>query len=220
MYLYLNTHFCILELLVSPKWTWVVQDCGFFLESNLDIHAVAQDEAVLMIFRHGLYLFGSFLDVKYFLLALGERHIIAGNGILQFNESSTYLIGWLRDYLWLYFSQLIKGYDPYDMNGLSVWHGCSYLDILFGLLNLYSYSIWIWLFFGNILYILTELGLFMLSVLLLGLLWNLFSSIYLFVTCNLRFVMCWLVGLEIEWLEVGLRRQFLFDGWDLKIEWL
>ena len=29
----------------------------------------------------------------------------------QFNESSTYLIGWLRDYLWLNSSQLINGYN-------------------------------------------------------------------------------------------------------------
>jgi photosystem I P700 chlorophyll a apoprotein A2 len=39
----------------------------------------------------------------------------------QFNESSTYLIGWLRDYLWLNSSQLINGYNPFGMNSLSVW---------------------------------------------------------------------------------------------------
>jgi len=39
----------------------------------------------------------------------------------QFNESSTYLIGWLRDYLWLNSSQLINGYNPFGMNDLSVW---------------------------------------------------------------------------------------------------
>jgi photosystem I P700 chlorophyll a apoprotein A2 len=31
----------------------------------------------------------------------------------QFNESSTYLMGWLRDYLWLNSSQLINGYNPF-----------------------------------------------------------------------------------------------------------
>ena len=36
----------------------------------------------------------------------------------QFNESSTYLMGWLRDYLWLNSSQLINGYNPFGMN---VW---------------------------------------------------------------------------------------------------
>jgi photosystem I P700 chlorophyll a apoprotein A2 len=39
----------------------------------------------------------------------------------QFNESSTYLIGWLRDYLWLNSSQLINGYTPFGVNSLSVW---------------------------------------------------------------------------------------------------
>merc|ERR1712113_481248 len=44
----------------------------------------------------------------------------------QFNESSTYLIGWLRDYLWLNSSQLINGYNPFGMNDL-----CVGLDISF-----------------------------------------------------------------------------------------
>ena len=33
--------------------------------------------------------------------------------VAQFNESSTYLMGWFRDYLWLYSSQLINGYNPF-----------------------------------------------------------------------------------------------------------
>jgi photosystem I P700 chlorophyll a apoprotein A2 len=41
--------------------------------------------------------------------------------VAQFNESSTYLMGWLRDYLWLNSAQLINGYNPYGMNNLSVW---------------------------------------------------------------------------------------------------
>jgi photosystem I P700 chlorophyll a apoprotein A2 len=41
--------------------------------------------------------------------------------VAQFNESSTYLMGWFRDYLWLNSSQLINGYNPYGMNNLSVW---------------------------------------------------------------------------------------------------
>ena len=36
----------------------------------------------------------------------------------QFNESSTYIMGWLRDYLWLNSSQLINGYNPFGMNSL------------------------------------------------------------------------------------------------------
>ena len=41
--------------------------------------------------------------------------------VAQFNESSTYIMGWLRDYLWLNSSQLINGYNPFGMNSLSVW---------------------------------------------------------------------------------------------------
>lgn len=43
-----------------------------------------------------------------------------GNQV-QFNESSSYLMGWLRDYLWLNSSPLINGYNPFGMNSLSVW---------------------------------------------------------------------------------------------------
>jgi photosystem I P700 chlorophyll a apoprotein A2 len=39
----------------------------------------------------------------------------------MFNESSTYLMGWFRDYLWLNSSPLINGYNPFGMNNLSVW---------------------------------------------------------------------------------------------------
>ncbi len=50
------------------------------------------------------------------------KHITIWQGnINQFNESSTYLMGWLRDYLWLNSSPLINGYNPYGMNNLSVW---------------------------------------------------------------------------------------------------
>ncbi|KAI5065364.1 hypothetical protein GOP47_0020059 [Adiantum capillus-veneris] len=50
------------------------------------------------------------------------KHITLWQGnAAQFNESSTYLMGWLRDYLWLHSSQLINGYNPFGMNSLSVW---------------------------------------------------------------------------------------------------
>lgn len=50
------------------------------------------------------------------------KHITIWQGnINQFNESSTYLMGWLRDYLWLNSAPLINGYNPYGMNTLSVW---------------------------------------------------------------------------------------------------
>nr|YP_009497617.1 photosystem I P700 apoprotein A2 [Astrosyne radiata]YP_009497682.1 photosystem I P700 apoprotein A2 [Astrosyne radiata]AWT40330.1 photosystem I P700 apoprotein A2 [Astrosyne radiata]AWT40395.1 photosystem I P700 apoprotein A2 [Astrosyne radiata] len=46
---------------------------------------------------------------------------IWGNNINQFDENSNYLMGWLRDYLWLNSSPLINGYNPFGMNNLSVW---------------------------------------------------------------------------------------------------
>jgi len=39
----------------------------------------------------------------------------------QFDESSCYIMGWLRDYLWLNSSPLINGYNPFGMNNLAVW---------------------------------------------------------------------------------------------------
>ena len=50
------------------------------------------------------------------------KHItIWGGNPGQFNESSNYIMGWLRDYLWLNSSPLINGYNPFGMNNLSVW---------------------------------------------------------------------------------------------------
>ena len=46
---------------------------------------------------------------------------IWGGNPAQFNESSNYIMGWLRDYLWLNSSPLINGYNPFGMNNLSVW---------------------------------------------------------------------------------------------------
>ena len=39
----------------------------------------------------------------------------------QFDESSNYIMGWLRDYLWLNSSPLINGYNPFGMNSQAVW---------------------------------------------------------------------------------------------------
>jgi len=50
------------------------------------------------------------------------KHLGVWQGnVAQFNESSTYLMGWLRDYLWLNSAQLINGYNAYGMNNLAVW---------------------------------------------------------------------------------------------------
>jgi photosystem I P700 chlorophyll a apoprotein A2 len=50
------------------------------------------------------------------------KHLCVWQGnVAQFNESSTYLMGWFRDYLWLNSSQLINGYSPIGTNNLSIW---------------------------------------------------------------------------------------------------
>jgi photosystem I P700 chlorophyll a apoprotein A2 len=50
------------------------------------------------------------------------KHLGVWQGnVAQFNESSTYLMGWFRDYLWANSAQLINGYNPYGVNNLSVW---------------------------------------------------------------------------------------------------
>ncbi|MGB5963255.1 MAG: photosystem I core protein PsaB [Coleofasciculaceae cyanobacterium] len=50
------------------------------------------------------------------------KHLAVWQGnVAQFNEGSTYLMGWFRDYLWLNSAQLINGYNPYGMNNLAVW---------------------------------------------------------------------------------------------------
>jgi photosystem I P700 chlorophyll a apoprotein A2 len=50
------------------------------------------------------------------------KHLTIWQGnVAQFNESSTYLMGWFRDYLWLNSAQLINGYNPYGTNALAVW---------------------------------------------------------------------------------------------------
>ncbi|MBW4696413.1 MAG: photosystem I core protein PsaB [Aphanocapsa lilacina HA4352-LM1] len=47
---------------------------------------------------------------------------IWGDNVAQFNASSTYLMGWLRDYLWANSAPLIGGYSPSGgTNALSVW---------------------------------------------------------------------------------------------------
>ena len=50
------------------------------------------------------------------------KHLTIWQGnVAQFNESSTYLMGWFRDYLWANSAQLINGYNPYGMNNIAVW---------------------------------------------------------------------------------------------------
>jgi len=50
------------------------------------------------------------------------KHLLVWQGALvKFEESSTYLNGWFRDYLWFNSASLIRGYDPVGANDLSVW---------------------------------------------------------------------------------------------------
>jgi photosystem I P700 chlorophyll a apoprotein A2 len=43
------------------------------------------------------------------------------NTLFQFDESSTYLNGWFRDYLWFHSRPLIHGYNTFGANDLSIW---------------------------------------------------------------------------------------------------
>ncbi len=50
------------------------------------------------------------------------KHLAIWSGnVAQFNESSTYLMGWFRDYLWLYSGPLVNGYNPFGTSSLAVW---------------------------------------------------------------------------------------------------
>ncbi|KAH6559249.1 hypothetical protein KP509_1Z022700, partial [Ceratopteris richardii] len=69
--------------------------------------------------------FGGTCDISawdaFYLVVFWMLNTIGWGNAAQFNESSTYLMGWLRDYLWLNSSQLINGYNPFGMNSLSIW---------------------------------------------------------------------------------------------------
>ena len=60
----------------------------------------------------------------------------------QFNESSTYLMGWLRDYLWLNSSQLINGYNLFRYEQSF----CMGLDVL-----VWSFNLRYWIYVPHIL---------------------------------------------------------------------
>ena len=50
------------------------------------------------------------------------KHLAIWEGnVAQFNQGSTYLMGWFRDYLWANSAQLINGYNPYGTNNLAIW---------------------------------------------------------------------------------------------------
>jgi photosystem I P700 chlorophyll a apoprotein A2 len=50
------------------------------------------------------------------------KHLLCWQSLtVKFEENSTYLNGWFRDYLWFNSSSLIRGYDSTGSNDLSVW---------------------------------------------------------------------------------------------------
>jgi photosystem I P700 chlorophyll a apoprotein A2 len=50
------------------------------------------------------------------------KHLAIWSGnVAQFNEGSTYLMGWFRDYLWQYSAPLINGYNPHGTSNLAIW---------------------------------------------------------------------------------------------------
>jgi photosystem I P700 chlorophyll a apoprotein A2 len=49
------------------------------------------------------------------------------NGVFQFDQSSTYLNAWFRDYLWFNSTPLIHGYNTFGANDLSIW-ACAFLS--------------------------------------------------------------------------------------------
>ena len=49
------------------------------------------------------------------------KHLTLWPNIHSFDESSTYLNGWFRDYLWLNSTPLIHGYNTFGANDLSLW---------------------------------------------------------------------------------------------------
>lgn len=58
-------------------------------------------------------------SVKDYMTEAPSRMLIKQNSV--FDESSTYLNGWFRDYLWFNSGDLIRGYDPLGANDLAVW---------------------------------------------------------------------------------------------------
>jgi hypothetical protein len=85
----------------------------------------------------GCLLFSDVLDVKHnwlgnILLALETYRQFGKVTQVNLTNRQHYIMGWLRDYLWLNSSPLINGYNPFGMNSLSVWAW----TFLFGSFNL------------------------------------------------------------------------------------
>ncbi|KAF9619778.1 hypothetical protein IFM89_009300 [Coptis chinensis] len=123
---------------LQPKWkpsVFVVQNA----ESRLNHHFPDSSEPGNFLVHHAIALglhTTTLILVKGALDARGSKLMpdkkisvivflatvrdAAGN-VSQFNESSTYLMGWLRDYLWLNSSQLINGYNLLELIETLAW---------------------------------------------------------------------------------------------------
>ena len=61
-------------------------------------------------------------SIAWFLFYFHWKHLtLWQNTVFQFDESSTYLNGWFRDYLWFNSTPLIHGYDAFGANNISIW---------------------------------------------------------------------------------------------------
>ena len=69
--------------------------------------------------RNSCIFFNLFIQ-KWITASFSIQNLADQGNVAQHNESSTYLMGWLRDYLWMNSSQLINGYNPFSMSSLTV----------------------------------------------------------------------------------------------------
>ncbi|PHT94407.1 Photosystem I chlorophyll a apoprotein A2 [Capsicum annuum] len=113
------------QILIEPIFAQWIQSAhgktsyGFdVLLSSTSGPAFNAGQSIWLSDAHGSKLMPDKKDFVIVFRAMAQDEV--GN-VSQFNESSTYLMGWLRDYLWLNSSQLINGYNPFGMNSLSVW---------------------------------------------------------------------------------------------------
>ena len=67
--------------------------------------------------RNTCIFFNLFIQ-KWKTTSFSMQNLADQGDVAQYNESSTYLMGWLRDYLWMNSPQLINSYNPFGMNSL------------------------------------------------------------------------------------------------------
>jgi photosystem I P700 chlorophyll a apoprotein A2 len=69
-----------------------------------------------------LALFWALNSNSWLMFYFHWKHLLLWQSMsLKFEESSTFLNGWFRDYLWFNSASLIRGYDAAGANDISVW---------------------------------------------------------------------------------------------------